>query len=67
MSRTIDDYIFEIEDYIGGNIEGVEKVDQMGLTVFLRKILTEVTDSSERTPDLARTSPSDSLSRMEKE
>lgn len=38
-SATIDDIIFEIEDYIGGNIEGQEKIDHMGLTVFLRRTL----------------------------
>ena len=44
-SNVIDDYIFEIEDYIGGNIEGVEKIDRMGLTVFLRKTLKDFEQS----------------------
>lgn len=35
---TIDDLIFEVEDYIGGNIEGVKRIDRMGLTVFLRRM-----------------------------
>jgi len=37
----IDEVIFNIEDYVGGNIEGVEKIDRMGFTVFLRKQLTD--------------------------
>lgn len=41
MSKDIDSFIFDIEDYIGGNIEGVESVDRMGLTVFLRNKLEE--------------------------
>lgn len=35
----VDNTISNIEDYIGGNIEGVEPVDRMGLTVFLRNEL----------------------------
>ena|ERR1039458_3288846 len=38
-TTNIDDVIFNIEDYIGGNIEGVERIDRMGLTVFLRREL----------------------------
>lgn len=34
--------LFEIEDYIGGNVEGVEPVDRMALTVFLRSKLDKV-------------------------
>ena len=44
---SIDDYIFRIEDYVGGNIEGVETIDRMGFTVFLRRILEEVLDQTE--------------------
>lgn len=40
--RTIDDVIFEIEDYVGGNIEGQETVDRMGFTVFLRRQLEKL-------------------------
>jgi hypothetical protein len=40
-ANTIDDVIFDIEDYIGGNVEGVERVDRMGLTVFLRRIISD--------------------------
>jgi len=32
--------IDEIEDYIGGNVEDVETIDRMGLSVFLRSKLT---------------------------
>lgn len=35
VQRTIN----AIEDYIGGNVEGIETVDRMGLTVFLRSEL----------------------------
>ncbi len=52
MSKVIDDYIFEIEDYIGGNIEGVEQIDRMGLTVFLRKTLKDFEQSP--APELVR-------------
>ena len=36
---TTDNVIFNIEDYVGGNIEGVEQIDRMGFTVFLRNQL----------------------------
>lgn len=36
---SMDSTIFEIEDYIGGNIEGQETIDRMALTVFLRRQL----------------------------
>ncbi len=39
-TAEIDDIIFKIEDYVGGNIEGVETVDRMGFTAFLRTLLT---------------------------
>lgn len=39
---TIDDVIFDIEDYVGGNIEGIEHVDHMGFTVFLRRKLEDL-------------------------
>lgn len=41
LTPRVDDVIFNIEDYIGGNIEGVERVDRMGLTVFLRRQLED--------------------------
>ena len=41
MTKSIDDRILEIEDYIGGNVEGVENIDRMSLTVFLRRQLTQ--------------------------
>lgn len=34
-------YINHIEDYLGGNVCGQERVDYMGLTVFLRQTLME--------------------------
>jgi len=39
---SIDDVIFNIEDYVGGNIEGIDKIDRMGFTVFLRRQLEAV-------------------------
>lgn len=37
---TIDDVIFNIEDYVGGNIEGNQVgIDRMAFTVFLRSQL----------------------------
>lgn len=36
---TTDNVIFNIEDYVGGNIEGIDQVDHMGFTVFLRQQL----------------------------
>lgn len=42
---SIDDAIFDIEDYVGGNIEGITKIDRMGFTVFLRKQLTALISS----------------------
>ena len=39
---NLDEYIAEIEDYIGGNVEDQETVDRMALTVFLRGQLTQL-------------------------
>jgi len=39
--KTIDDLMFEIEDYVGGNIEGQDTVDRMAFTVFLRRVLNQ--------------------------
>jgi len=41
MGNELNRIIDEIEDYIGGNVEGVETIDRMGLTVFLRAKLNE--------------------------
>lgn len=35
------DIIGRIEDYVAGNIEGVEDVDRMAFTAFLREALLE--------------------------
>lgn len=51
MSSTqekLDGMIFDIEDYVGGNIEGVANVDRMAFTAFLRKNLTALIDSAKR-------------------
>lgn len=45
---TVDDIIFNIEDYVGGNIEEVKTIDRMGFTVFLRSQLTALIDSAVR-------------------
>ena len=44
----IDEAIFDIEDYVGGNIEGIDKVDRMAFTVFLRKTLTTAISTAVR-------------------
>lgn len=49
---TIDDAIFDIEDYVGGNIEGRDKVDSMGFTVFLRKTLESLVSQQPTEPSL---------------
>jgi len=49
--KTIDDQIFAIEDYVGGNIEGISRVDRMEFTVFLRRTLNEV-DAEARIDEL---------------
>lgn len=46
--EKLDGMIFDIEDYVGGNIEGVENVDRMAFTAFLRKNLTALIDSAKR-------------------
>lgn len=40
--------IDEIEDYIGGNVEGVETIDRMALTVFLRARLQAACATGQR-------------------
>jgi len=45
---TLDNQIDEIEDYVGGNIEGVDVIDRMAFTVFLRKTLTDFRESEVR-------------------
>lgn len=42
---TVDNAIFDIEDYIGGNVEDVKNIDHMGLTVFLRQTMTKLLQS----------------------
>jgi len=44
VRMTIDEAIFKIEDYVGGNIEEVKDIDRMGFTVFLRSILAEINE-----------------------
>ena len=67
---TIDDVIFDIEDYVGGNIEGIEKIDRMGFTVFLRrqlKALVEASDSDTESTDMRKDDPSEPQARESKE
>ena len=33
---SVDEAIFDIEDYIGGNVDGVENIDYMGLTALIK-------------------------------
>ena len=40
----MENLILEIEDYVAGNIEGVENPDRMAFTVFLRSKLNEAYD-----------------------
>lgn len=39
--KTNTHIILEIEDYVGGNIEGIEEPDRMSFTRFLRSILEQ--------------------------
>ena len=39
IQMIIQKLIDEIEDYVGGNIEGVKKIDRMSFTRFLRSKL----------------------------
>jgi len=39
--KSLEEILFEIEDYIGGNVEGIEDVDRMSLTSFLRNQLKD--------------------------
>ena len=37
---SIQSLVDDIEDYIGGSVEGIDIIDRMALTVFLRAALT---------------------------
>ena len=41
VKEIAEEIIFEIEDYVGGNIEGLEVIDRMAFTVFLRDKLNQ--------------------------
>lgn len=53
VEKGIDWYINHIEDYLGGNVIGIEEVDMMGLTVFLRSTLLTMIESERKRADEA--------------
>jgi hypothetical protein len=46
--RDTDTTISNIEDYVGGNIEGIDRIDRMAFTAFLRAELEQLIKKEQR-------------------